>query len=134
MLYVKAYLARFTPVLAATATPFIIALVKHKRPDWKEKYRDKWPYVAAGLGMGLNLIGLAITPEMIFADTTGIASVDPVTSVAASAAVGYVSGLGASKQRDLRRGIKTVAPKEVRAKAPVRKRSTTKRKEKAKHE
>lgn len=101
MLELKAYLARFTPALTAVATPFLIGLIKHKRPDWKEKYREQWPYIAAGLGVTLNLCGLAIAPDILFADASGVTSVDAVSSVAASASVGYLSGLGAAKQRDL---------------------------------
>lgn len=128
MLTVKAYLARFMPVLAATATPFIIALIKHKRPDWKEKYREQWPYVAALLGVALNLLGLSIAPEMVFADAGGnLTSVDPVTSVAASAAVGYVSGLGASKQRDLRRGRKVCETPPAPVNRPKAKRTRRKK-------
>lgn len=127
---VKAYLARLMPVLVATATPFIIALLKEKRPDWKEKYREQWPYVAALIGIVLNLLGLSIAPEMVFADASGgLATVDPVTSTVASAAVGYVSGLGASKQRDLRRGRHVC---EVAQPAPV-KRTKAKRKRRTKH-
>lgn len=127
MLELKAYFARFTPALTATMTPFIIGLIKHKRPDWKEKYREQWPYIAAGLGIALNLLGLAVAPDVLFADASGVTSVDPVSSIAASASVGYLSGLGAAKQRDLQKKRKLCPETPVqppKKKPPVKRRKS----------
>lgn len=106
MLEFKAYLVRFMPALTAVSTPFIIGFIKEKKPEWKDKYREQWPYFAAGFGVVCNLLGLAIAPDILFSDASGIAQIDPVSSIAASASVGYLSGLGASKQRDLEKGRK----------------------------